>query len=79
MAGDLKSFAGIFKIVPRSIVASDMHINYERFIKKLGKPELFTLRDVQVMAGLTGIDFRALSDFMVTAIEESQKIKSDAQ
>lgn len=71
-AGDLKSFQEIFSIIPRTIVANDLHLNYERFSKKVVKSELLTFKDIRKLSRLTGIDFKALCDLIVQEIERQE-------
>ena len=75
LAGDLKAFIEIFNIVPRSIVANDLRLNYERFSKKIMKPELLTFRDIRNLSLLTGIDFHTLAGLVIRAIEGDKKPK----
>ena len=75
IAGDLTSFIEIFNIVPRSIVATSLRLNYERFTKKILKPELLTFRDIRNLSHLTGIPFEALSGFVIAAINEQHSDK----
>jgi hypothetical protein len=75
MAGDLTSFTEIFNIVPRSIVASDLRLNYERFTKKILKPELLTFRDIKNLSRLTGIDLKTLAGLVIGAIEGEKTTK----
>ncbi|HTJ14416.1 MAG TPA: hypothetical protein VL547_20400 [Dinghuibacter sp.] len=70
-AGDLNSFAEIFNIIPRSVVAADLHLNYERFTKKVLKPDTLAYRDVLNLAQLTGIDFRKLSELVIRDVEKA--------
>lgn len=74
-AGDLTSFAEIFNIIPRSVVASDLHLNYERFTQKVIKPETLVYRDIQNLARLTGIEFRKLSELVIRDIEGNAKAR----
>jgi hypothetical protein len=78
IAGDLKSFAEIFSIIPRSIVATDLHLNYDRFTKKVSKPEMLTYRDIRNLSRLTGIDFKSLSELVVGDIERKTLLNAGA-
>jgi hypothetical protein len=70
LAGDLTSFAEIFNIIPRSVVAADLHLNYERFTKKVLRPETLAYRDIQNLSRLTGIEFKKLSELVIKDIED---------
>ena len=74
-AGDLRSFAEIFNIVPRSIVATDLGLNYDRFSKKILKPELLTFRDIQRLSRLTDIDPKSIAGLVLDQIEADKKVK----
>jgi hypothetical protein len=68
-AGDLTSLKDIFGIVPRSIVATDIGLNYGRFSQKVLKPELFTFRDILRLAKYTEIDPKVLAEIVLKDIE----------
>lgn len=69
VAGDLTSFAEMFNVIPRSTVATDLGLNYDRFSKKVLNPQLLTYREIWRLSDLTGIDFRSLSELVVSDIE----------
>ena len=75
-AGDLRSFAEIFNIVPRSIVATDLGLNYDRFSKKILKPELLTFRDIHRLSRLTDIDPKSIAGLVLDQIESDKKVKA---
>lgn len=70
-AGDLTTFNDIFQIIPRSIVAKDLGLNYERFVKKIFRPERFTFEDVSRIARLLEIEPKILANLVLIAIEEN--------
>jgi hypothetical protein len=72
VAGDLTSFRDIFNIVPKSIVAIDLGLNYDRFSKKIIKPELLSFRDIMRLAKLTGIDPKDLAGLVLTDMETNK-------
>ncbi len=71
LAGDLRTFGDIFGIVPRSIVAGDIMLNYDRFTRKAGHPELLKYSDMLAISKLTGIPPQDLSALIVDEIVEN--------
>ncbi|TDW97153.1 hypothetical protein EDB95_4995 [Dinghuibacter silviterrae] len=67
-AGDLKSFDEIFRIVPKSIIATDLHLNYERFSTKVQNLRKLSLREIENLSILIGIPFRALLELVLSGI-----------
>jgi hypothetical protein len=76
-AGDLNSFDEIFNLVPRSVVATDLGLNYVRFSKKIMKPELLTLWDMYRLSNVTELDPKVLAslalDNVITMNEKKAK------
>ncbi|TDW99732.1 hypothetical protein [Dinghuibacter silviterrae] len=71
-AGDLSSFSMIFRIIPRSVVAADMGLNYERLASKLENPSKFLFRDIQKLSTLVDIPFMDLIKLVSLAIQANQ-------
>ena len=71
-AGDLTSLKDIFDMVPRSIVATDIGLNYGRFSQKVLKPELFTFRDLLRLAKYTEIEPKALAEIVLKDVEANR-------
>lgn len=55
-AGFIKSFAEIWKHIPRSNVYRKMGMNYNRFSRLVKNPALFTLKELEHMSRLFEID-----------------------
>ena len=47
-----KSFIDIFEIIPRSVVAADLGIHYNRFLVKIEKPVEFSLKELVTLSQL---------------------------
>jgi hypothetical protein len=71
-AGDLTSLKDIFYIVPRSNVAIDLGLHYDRFSKKVNKPEMLQFRDIVSLAKLIDIEPKALADLVLMDIEANK-------
>jgi hypothetical protein len=61
-AGQIKSFKDIFKIIPKSVVGKDMHMNNNRMQRLIDYPANFTMEEVNIMASLIGCEYTALRD-----------------
>ncbi|TDX02196.1 hypothetical protein [Dinghuibacter silviterrae] len=68
-AGDLNSFDEIFRIIPRSVVATDLHLNYERFSAKVLNPRKFSLQDIHKLALLIGMPFKDLIQLILPKMD----------
>lgn len=54
--GNILSFTDIFDVVPKTVVATDLGINYVRFQEKIRRPENFLLKDLMNLAELIDAD-----------------------
>jgi hypothetical protein len=68
-----KSFKDIFEIIPRSIVAADLGIHYNRFIDKVSKPGEFSLRDLVTLAKLIETPPMKLIELALNNIEVKKR------
>lgn len=74
--GDLTSFAKIFEILPKSIVANDLGIHYNSFIRRLKNPRMFELGRLMILASLIGIPIGDLVGLALGDIPERDLTKS---
>lgn len=72
-ADKLGSFLEIFDIIPPSVVASDLRINYNSLQKRMEDHSKFTLNELSKLALLIRCDTRKLVDLALLTIE--QKVK----
>ncbi|TDW97152.1 hypothetical protein [Dinghuibacter silviterrae] len=68
-SGELTSLNDIFDIIPRSVVAADLGVNYERFTRKLLKPGGFYFREIERLSVLLDIPFEELSKLVAITIQ----------
>ncbi|MDR3713296.1 MAG: hypothetical protein P4L51_10805 [Puia sp.] len=61
-SGHIKTFGRIFDFIPKTVVYTDMGMNYNRFQKLFFDPELYTIRELKAMAMLIGCDPKTLID-----------------
>ena len=73
-AGDLNTFDEIFHIVPKSIFAKDLGVNYQRFVLKIGRPERFTFEEMNRIARLLELEPKVLANLVLIAIERKSRI-----
>lgn len=59
-SGFIKSFADIWKHIPRSVVYKRMGMNYQRFSRLTNNPSLFTLKELELLARLFDVDTEQL-------------------
>ncbi|MDP4216296.1 MAG: hypothetical protein Q8927_08840 [Bacteroidota bacterium] len=74
--GNIKSFAGIFDHIPKSVVYADLGMNYTRFTKLLSNPALFTLQELITLAGFMGIDPKIIIEMAYTQHLTGKKTKN---
>lgn len=79
MAGELKSFAQIWDIVPRSVANGDLHMRFDYFSKKLKDPQLFRFKEIRELARLTKVEFRYLLGLVADAIDEVERMNGGAE
>lgn len=65
----IKTFADIWKSIPRSIVANEMHIGGGRFNRLTAEPGGFTYNEIAAMASLFEMEFKALSKMVEETIK----------
>ena len=68
-----KSFKEVFQIIPKSVVAADLGIQYNRFVKRINKPEDFSLNELIILSNLIEIKPSILIDLAMKDIEEKKK------
>ena len=66
-AGHLNSFAKIFEIIPKTVVARDLGMNASTLGKKLLQPEHFTLDELRRIARLCNVPNAEVIDLAVAA------------
>lgn len=73
--GNLKSFSEVFDIIPKSVVASDLGINYTRFLVKLENLEDFTLREILKLSLQMEVEALAIITLLLKDMEGLNKSK----
>ncbi len=73
--GNISSFPEIFTVVPRSVIASDLGINYNRFLEKLKNLQDFTFRDILTLASFLNIDNQILVNIILSDINKTKGSK----
>ena len=68
-----KSFKELFDIIPKSVVASDLGIHYNRFVIKINKPEDFSLKELITFANLIEVSPSIIIELVVKDIESKKK------
>ena len=72
-ADNFKSFKDLFEIIPRSVVAADLGIHYNRFVQRINNPEDFSLRELIILSGLIGTTPPVLFNLVMKDIESRKK------
>jgi hypothetical protein len=72
-AKSFKTFKELFEIIPKSVVASDLGIQYNRFIKRIDKPEDFSLNELVTFSDLIEIEPTTLISLAMKDIESRKK------
>lgn len=62
-----KAFKEIFRLLPKSVLAKDMHMNNNRMQSLIDNPGNFTYNEVNEMAGLIGCKYDHLRDLIEKA------------
>jgi hypothetical protein len=75
-SGEIKGFAEIFEIVPKSVFVRDSGINFVRLTNKINNPDKFTVKDILIFSQLIGIDSNKLYSLIAKAVKKSYLVKS---
>lgn len=71
--GTIKSFPEIFETIPKTVVASDLRVNYTHLTKRLNNSEEFTLKELATLADLIGIDSLILIGMVLKYMKKKGK------
>lgn len=71
--GHVTGFAGIFEVIPLSVVALDFGSNYVRFKRLVNNPSRFRLKDIFILASIFGISEMAMIDLIIATIKNKRK------
>lgn len=74
-SGHIKSFNDIFDIIPRSVIARDLGMNYMRFTKLMNNLDLFVIKDVFQLAVFLEIDEMILLNLIYQQYKAGKKIR----
>jgi hypothetical protein len=74
-AGHIKSFQDIWNVIPKTVIAQDLGMNYTRFSKLIDKVEFFMIRDMVRVAALFEIDDKSFIDFVYQQYNDLKKRK----
>jgi hypothetical protein len=72
-ANNFKTFKEVFDIIPKSIVATDLGIHYDRFVKRINNPENFSLEELIIFSHLIGTNPSILINLAMKDIESNKK------
>lgn len=74
-SGHIQTFRQIFDHIPRSVVYSDLGINYTRFKELLSNTARFTLQELIILGKLFEMDAKTLIDMAYDQFLTDQKGK----
>ncbi len=58
--GKITNFQDLFKVIPETVIAKNININYVRFQAKVNDPSTFRVSELQALAKFLSIDFLKL-------------------
>ncbi len=70
--GNISALEDIFNIIPKTVVAADLGINYSRFLTRLTKPAEFTLDELMRLATFIEIDSKTIIHLVLADIEKKK-------
>lgn len=73
LSGSVKRMKDIEKLYP-TLVAKTLRINHSRYIQKLYKPEGFTIRQIDDLAKLLGINIQVILDVIIKQLNSSTRV-----
>ena len=71
-SNNVKKMKDIEKLYP-TMIATDMGMNHGRYIKKLYKPEDFTIKQICKLASLAQVDPSLITNIILTEISNRSK------
>jgi hypothetical protein len=71
--GERYRFKDVFDVIPKTIVAKDLGMNYHTFTRKVEDPERFTLKEIIKMAGMFAVGSKNLCDRIFIDIQEKKE------
>lgn len=60
----IRQFKDIFKIMPKSVIAKDMHMNNNRMQALIDNPGDYTFAEIKIMADLIGCEYGVLRNLV---------------
>jgi hypothetical protein len=77
-SGKIKDFQGIFRLYRASVIAKDLHMSYDTYMKKCANPKLFNGAEIRAWADLMNVAYKILQDLINTQSDEIElKQKND--
>lgn len=73
--GNIKAFEEMFNVVPKTVVATDLGINYGRFLDKLNSLQDFSLKELFKLADLIEVDNKAVVNIVLNDVERKKRRK----
>jgi hypothetical protein len=67
--GETYTFIDVFDIIPKTVIAKDLGMNYHTFTRKAEDPERFTLQEIMRMAEMFGMGAQGLCERVFMAME----------
>ena len=78
-AGDIKDIRSVFEVLPGTVVARDLGVQYMRLLAMVDNVEDFRLRELYLLAQLIGIEGRVLILLADTQREVDKKKRKKYQ
>jgi hypothetical protein len=73
--GNIKAFEEMFNVVPKTVVAADLGINYGRFLDKLNNLQDFSLKELFKLADFIEVDNKAVVNIVLNDVERKKRRK----
>lgn len=68
-SGYIDNFVGIFSYLPKSVLGSDIGINNNRLTRLIGRPEQFSIQELNSIAALMGVEPLKIINLIYSQIE----------
>jgi hypothetical protein len=75
VGGFIEDFDQLFTPIPKSVIYTDLGMNYVRFQKLINDPLLFTYKETKALASLIGCDPKYLMDLIYKRMMAPAAIK----
>lgn len=73
LEGKIKRFDQIIKVIPKTVIANDLHKNSDTFTRLIKEPEGFTLKELTTLGHLFNLTLQQMFDLVTVSYPERKQ------